>query len=186
MYDRKVDGEELTFRFHPDLYEDNLLIQDLETKSKWSQLAKKAIDGPLEGAKLKALPALQTTWGHWKSRHPKTLVLSTELGLTGKFYEYRTHFSGGRKIIRGFSALEVVLGIDFGDVQKAYPFSQLKKTDGQIEDIISGQPITVRFDTEANSAYAADSNGQLIPAVTVYWESWLNFHPSTKVFVATR
>lgn len=73
MYDREIRDKILTFRFHPEVFNENLLFEDLETGSVWSQLAQEAIKGPLKGTGLKSVPALQTTWRHWKSLHPDTL-----------------------------------------------------------------------------------------------------------------
>ena len=74
MYTREYDNHSLTFDFAEGLLNDNLLFVDRETQSIWSQLEGKAINGPMKGKTLQNIPALQTTWKNWKTKHPTTKV----------------------------------------------------------------------------------------------------------------
>jgi hypothetical protein len=51
-----------------------LLLYDAETQSTWSQLAGTAVSGTLAGQRLEAVPSVVTTWGRWRTAHPKTTV----------------------------------------------------------------------------------------------------------------
>lgn len=83
----------MTFDFAEGLAEDNLLIVDRETRSLWSQLDARAISGPRKGEPLRVVPALQTSWGHWRSLHPETSVMTVE-GDAGRPYYYRAWIPG--------------------------------------------------------------------------------------------
>jgi hypothetical protein len=58
------------------LWQRSLVMRDLETKSLWSHLLGKAMQGSLKGTSLPMLPASMTTWGEWKQRHPDTTLLA--------------------------------------------------------------------------------------------------------------
>jgi hypothetical protein len=53
----------------------NEVQKDAETGSSWQQATGEAIDGPLKGARLTLFPVVRTTWGEWRRRYPRTLVL---------------------------------------------------------------------------------------------------------------
>lgn len=186
MYDRNIEGRQLTFRFNPKVLKENLLIDDLETGSVWSQLAQEAVDGPLKGTPLKMLPSVQTTWKQWKTMQPDTLVLSPHLGLLEKPYEYAPTWTGVEGFVRGFRPRELVLGLDLGDVKKAYPLRELKKAGGTIEEEIEGRKISIVYDAASETAVAMGENGELLPAVTVYWKSWLEFNPQPEIYQAKK
>ena len=63
-----VDGRELTFERHDDRFVDN------ETTSGWNLLGR-AVDGPLAGTQLEAIPHLNTFWFAWATFEPDTQIL---------------------------------------------------------------------------------------------------------------
>lgn len=67
------------------LWRDALVMYDRTSNSLWTQVTGEAVAGPMKGEKLKELPSELTTWGDWKRRHPKTLVLRKP-PLTGSRY----------------------------------------------------------------------------------------------------
>lgn len=182
MYDRNIEGRHLTFRFDPRLYKDNLLLEDVETESLWSQLSQSAEEGPLQGSRLQTVGSVQTTWKHWKQLHPETLVLSPVLGIRDENYQYQNRWGGNPRYVETMLAFELVLGVERNGVTKAYPFSTLKKLESPISDELNGEPVLIHYNAEANSAYLADPSGQILPSITVYWKSWHSFHPRTAIF----
>jgi len=62
VYDRRVGDRTLTFGVSGKLADDDLVLYDRETESEWKQSLGEAIDGPLDGTRLDALPATTTTW----------------------------------------------------------------------------------------------------------------------------
>ncbi|MEE9199011.1 MAG: DUF3179 domain-containing (seleno)protein, partial [Dehalococcoidia bacterium] len=80
VFDRRVDGQTLSFGNTNALYENNAVAYDRETGSYWLQAAGEAIVGPLTGRRMRPLPSVTTTWEEWKSLHPDTRVLSINTG----------------------------------------------------------------------------------------------------------
>lgn len=48
---------------------------DVETKTLWSHILGRAMDGPLKGTTLEIVPGEMTTWKSWKKRFPQTTVV---------------------------------------------------------------------------------------------------------------
>jgi hypothetical protein len=75
VYDRRVDGETLTFGVSGKLADDDLVLYDRETGSEWKQSLGTAIAGVHEGADLTVLPAAVTTVDAFRDANPDGLVL---------------------------------------------------------------------------------------------------------------
>jgi hypothetical protein len=75
------------------LYRSHKLLYDEGTKSLWSSLAGKPVVGRLaaQDIELDRLPAVTTTWGEWRKRHPTTKVLSLATGFTRNYAEGAAH-----------------------------------------------------------------------------------------------
>lgn len=76
------------------------------------------------------------------------------------------------------------LGVEVNGQFKAYPFSELSRTDGSVSDQLGGTTIEVRFDWAQPSARALDAEGHPLPATTLFWFAWYAFHPETEVYRA--
>jgi hypothetical protein len=66
VFDRTLDGQELTFREH-----DGRLV-DEQTGSEWDTITGRAVRGLLEGRKLEAVAATVILERDWKVFHPAT------------------------------------------------------------------------------------------------------------------
>jgi len=131
----------------------NLLVMyDRQTDSLWSQLLGRAVRGPLEGTELEYLPALQTTWSDWKSRHPDTQALVK--GYAGNRDPYTSYYSSGAAGVIGqtrtddrLKTKQFVIGVDTGQATMAFPFSELSR-----EPVVNAQvgelPVLVVFDAD--------------------------------------
>jgi len=80
------------------LYRSNKLMYDHRTKSMWSTIKGEPVVGPLVGKGIKLEPhhVVTTTWGKWKTEHPKTRVLSLDTGHRRNYGEgvaYRDYFA---------------------------------------------------------------------------------------------
>ena len=82
VYERMWEGQTLTLGVQGALYKGAQTWWDHETGSIWSQVFGEALDGPLDGARLKPVVASLTPWGSWLEQHPTTLVLKQRLSLT--------------------------------------------------------------------------------------------------------
>lgn len=80
------------------LYRSNKLMYDEKTQSLWNTLWGKPVVGPLVGKniELEYLSVVTTTWGEWKTRHPKTKVLNIKTGFKRNYDEgiaYQDYFA---------------------------------------------------------------------------------------------
>ena len=198
IYDPENGGNRLTFGVSGKMYKSNLLMYDHETGSLWSQMLQQAVTGPLTGTALKMLPAEHTTWERWRAQHPNTLVLSLDTGFKRDYGldPYREYLEEGRPTFRSsqaskaakenISPMEPVLGIAVGGVQKAYPFSVLKKKSEQFADHVGDATLVIHFDRESKTAYVTTQSGEVLPSTTVFWFAWQDFFPQTQVLSKER
>jgi len=80
VFDRRVEGETLTFGTTGNLRKSDLVMWDRQTESWWQQLGGEAVVGALTGTKLKALPSQILSWSDFKERYPDGDVLSRDTG----------------------------------------------------------------------------------------------------------
>ncbi len=90
LYDRRVDGETLTFGSTGMLLSGNKVMFDEETDSLWSQHRGVPLAGEhLEReASLDARAVTQADWGDWRAEHPETLVLDIDTGYDFDYSAY--------------------------------------------------------------------------------------------------
>lgn len=153
VYDRRVDGDVLSFGNTSALYESDLVMVDRTTGSYWWQVAGTAIVGPLTDAALEPLPSVVATWTDWASLHPETLVLTRSTGFS-RPYE-RDAFAGYADIIDsgrfpfpvGEAAQDarlrpsaLIVGVVINEVARAYPVENLIDP---INDEVGGNEIVV-------------------------------------------
>lgn len=194
VYDPVLNGKRLTFGVSGKLYKASLVMYDRQSESLWSQILQEAIAGPMTGARLAMLPVQHTTWADWRRQHPETLVLSPDTGYDrdyalnpyADYYEQGIPWGGPRARARQLDPdtrpMERVLGIQLGEVKKAYSFSRLKKLGASFEDEFAGRKIVIHFDRRSDSAYASTQSGEPVPSLVIFWFAWVDFYPETQVF----
>lgn len=75
-FDRRVNGQVLTFGVTGKLRWSNLIMYDRETESWWQQAVGEGIVGEFTGAELTPLPSWMESWSEYKERNPEGLVMS--------------------------------------------------------------------------------------------------------------
>jgi hypothetical protein len=198
IYDPENVGSRLTFGVSGKIYKSNLLMYDHETGSLWSQMLQRAISGPLIGAVLVMLPAEHSTWEHWRTQHPNTLVLSLDTGFKRDYGldPYREYVEQGRPTFRSpqdietakekINPMERVLGIAVGGIQKAYPFEVLKKKPEQFAEKVGETTVVIHFDRKSKTAWVTTKSGAVLPSTTVFWFAWRDFYPQTQILAKER
>ncbi len=191
VFDRRVGGRELTFGVSGRLYNSNVLMFDRQSDSLWSQLAESAVTGEKTGTHLRTIPSVVTTWKHWRTAHPKTLVLSTDTGHQRDYtrnpysaYEQSQAlmFPAGHPDGR-LKPKEKVLGVLVGDTARAYPLAALQARRSPVRENVAGKPVVVV--AGADHSATAMINGESADAVVVYWFAWSAFHPNTELWQET-
>lgn len=155
VYDRNVAGQTLLFGNTSALYESNMVLFDHQTGSYWMQTSGEAIVGTMAGQQLATLPSGTTAWGVWKRNFPHTVVLSRQTGYQ-RNYEYDPFTELGQQLNEEDRFLfpvsengrdarlrpgEVVLGVEVGDVQRAYPIERMG--DGVANDVVAETAVVV-------------------------------------------
>ena len=151
------------------LIRNSLVMFDRETGTLWSHLTGDALEGPLAGHHLMQLLSEQTTWGRWRSEHPRTLMLDvdpTEVN-SDPYQDYYTGQDAGvvgrKRADDRLPLKEKVVGVRLGDKVKAYSFTALSR-DRVVNDVVGGVPIAVVFDSTSSSGavYRRDLGGTIL------------------------
>ena len=79
-FDRRVNGQTLSFGVSGKLRNSDMVMYDRETQSWWQQALGEAIVGELTGARLTALPTWMESWDEYRARHPQGLVMAEPQG----------------------------------------------------------------------------------------------------------
>jgi len=136
VYARKVKEQALTFVVSGMLWNRSLVMMDQETKSLWSHILGRAMQGDLEGTELESLPSVMATWGTWKREHPETTVLNMSRKkdrFTREFYKDFSEFVYGWML--GRQAYHCTF-----EVLQAHPILNLD---------FDGWPVLVTYDPES-------------------------------------
>ncbi len=80
VYNRTINTEALLFGVSGELYENNTLLFDRSSNSRWLQVTGEAVVGEKMGMKLEPYPSLVMSWNGFKQTYPTNRVLSRETG----------------------------------------------------------------------------------------------------------
>ena len=160
MYSRIIDGSEYTFGVSGKLIMNVLVMYDHQTRTLWSQFLGRGVQGELAGVDLEILPVTQTTWDSWKALHPDTVVLDKR----GRYRidSYRGYYGSDQTGVLGefhrddrLDPKDLIVGVDFGGLKKAYPFSIL---DDQpvLNDSVDDRDALIYFDHPSGTALVYD------------------------------
>ncbi len=190
VFERVVDGTELTFGVSGYLYHNNLVMYDHQSNGLWSQLLAQGIKGAHRGEYLTVLPSVLTTWGEWKQVHFQARILSTErLGREAAsiidpysgYYLSGSTGLGSISVDDRLAAKSLVVGIQIGDETRAYALE-----DVQAAGTISDDPLVLIYDESIRSVlvYRRGEGEELIRTVSplVFWFAWSDIHPETTLY----
>jgi hypothetical protein len=161
QYDRMVGGNEVQ--------------KDLETGTSWQQATGEAIDGPLEGTRLKLYPAVRTTWAEWRKQYPHTMVLKPLPGYAELMPSRSRRIkevtrvgpegapNGALSLDNRLPARETVAGLEVGRETVAYPFSELRIA-RVVNDRVGGLPIVIvhQPSSDTTTAFQARARGKVL------------------------
>lgn len=169
MYDRELNGQELTFGVSGKLIRNVLVMYDRQTESLWSQLLGEAVAGPLLGSKLAFAPSWMMTWAEWKAQYPDTIALDKN-GRRGGRDSYDSYYASASAGVIGetlyddrLTTKEFVAGVELVETVIAYPYSALNETP-YLNHTVADTALLVVFDPEAavSLVYDRTVNGQLL------------------------
>ena len=79
-FDRRLDGNVLSFGTTGNLRNSDLVMYDRQTESWWQQFGGAGVVGRHAGRRLERVPARIVSWGDFRLAHPRALVLSRDTG----------------------------------------------------------------------------------------------------------
>lgn len=191
IFEGNIDGDNSGFDFGRGLKNNNLLIVDRKTNSVWNQLSYKAIQGDLQGDSLVPLPSIQSTWGFWKEKYPDTKLLvnkdTTEAVFPTEVFQkqYYNTWKPGEEYPEDNKVHQIEnlgIGIELGPSIIYFPFEKLFDTNSPLEYKIKDQNIFIHFEKSGITAWAENSEGEMIPSTIAYDWAWKSFFPKTKTF----
>jgi len=160
VFDRRLDGRELTFGTTGNLRNSDLVMWDRQTESWWQQLTGEAVVGELTDKRLRALASQTLSFKDFRESLPSGDVLSRDTGFERTYgdnpYEgYDTPdqqpflFEG--ETDERLAAKERVAAVFIGDDAAVVPFSRLRKNPVASFDL-AGTPVAVMFKAGVASA----------------------------------
>lgn len=170
VFRAEVKGRTLRFQYDR-MVAANEVQKDLETGSSWQQASGEAIDGPLKGTRLALYPSVRTTWGEWRKRYPKTMVLKPLAGYAERMPTISARIKtvtrvapdGAPKGALGVDARvpprETVAGLEVGRDAVAYPFSALRR-ERVVNDRVGGLPIVIVHQPTSDTTTAFDTRAR--------------------------
>lgn len=151
-FERVVDGEEILLGVSGLLRNSDLVMWDHDTVSLWQQITGEAIVGERAGTRLPRLSTAIVGFGELRENFPDAQVLSrdTGFGISYGANPYRGYSSqpapfpgfADAPADDRFAALERVVGVTIGDIDKAYAFSVLQDQPA-VNDVVNGTPVAV-------------------------------------------
>jgi hypothetical protein len=190
VFDRRVGQRTLTFGVSGLLYQSDVLMYDRQTDSLWSQLAMKAVTGPLAGTELSGLPSEHLKFGAWRTNNPQGRVLSPQTGFRRDYevWPYEGYEASDRTMFpvpksRGELPNKAwVVGLVSRGQALAFPMNRLP--DGQpVKAVVGQRRVELTFDAASESVRVRDgATGEPLPSVKAYWFAWQAFYPKTDVW----
>ncbi len=161
-----IDGQTFTFEVFG-LRQDVFVMIDRETRSIWTHLDGKAIEGPMTGASLTMLPMPQMTWGDWRQAIPETFVLSDDTSFAGWYTPVQIAQYGRGEDLYGDNRLpsnSLVIGVEENGAYLGYPIDVVNAAGGVVNDVLAEEPLVVFYNDESQTglAYSRRLNGQVL------------------------
>jgi hypothetical protein len=194
IYDPVVDGTRLNFEVLG-VYRRNMVMSDIETGTVWQQGTGEAMFGKMKGTQLTYLPYQQMTLSEWLKLYPSTFIAKESDAVKDGIFSKRRLMkmmkvteklvAPGKTDLTGLPLRENIFGVTVGDVSKAYPVSELKKTKGIVEDKIGDTQVSINYNSKTNHISIIEKeSGKPLVAQSHWWFGWKEFHPETEIWKA--
>jgi len=193
-FERSVNGEVLAFSVSGSLWNNNLVLLDEKTGSRWIQLYGRAVEGEMTGTELRPALARTMAWASWKSAFPNGDVLSRETGVSRDYTRnpYDNYVATPAiwfpitSVDARMNAKSVAYVVSVGSERVAYPEDALRQV-GKIQETVAGVPIEVRYDEKLETAFAnrlePDGNaGDELVMTRGFWFAWSAAYPGIRLY----
>jgi thiol-disulfide isomerase/thioredoxin len=166
-FERRIDGQTLTFGTTGRLRFSNLIMYDRQTETWWQQATGEAIVGTHVGRELDFVPATMVGWSDFKTTYPDAGVLSRQTGFARSYganpYAGYDDINSSPFLYEGPATPEQlppmarVFTVEINGEAVAYPY-EIMQTRQVVNDTVGGEPIVLFW--QAGTASALDT-GQL-------------------------
>jgi hypothetical protein len=165
VFDRRVDGRELTFGTTGNLRLSDLVMWDRQTETWWQQFSGEAVVGELTGTELTEVPSQLVSMAEFAEQHPEGEVLSRQTGHERPYgqnpytgydeadtppFLLRDRSSDGR-----LSPKARVVSIQQDERLLAVPFDLLEEGPPVVNESVAGLPVVVWWQPGTTSALGA-------------------------------
>lgn len=165
VYERRVEGKDLTFGTTGNLRYSDLVMWDRETESWWQQATGEAVVGSFTGARLERVPSAVLSYEEFKRAYPGGMVLSREAAAaetkekTGTARHYGANpyvgydradsppifgFFGDRALDKRLPPKARVAVATFATTPVAYPIDDLEHA-AAVNDTIAGRRVVLLY-----------------------------------------
>ncbi len=139
------------------LFNNNLILYDTESKSWWPQMLFTSMNGPSKGQSLSLLPVYEMTWGSWLALNPTTTLVSQEYQSArypyGDYYTNNSNILFDQYLDDRLGNKDLVYGVVGSTSIKVYPFNSLGYS-RVVMDTIDSQPILIIYNQSSQGAAA--------------------------------
>jgi hypothetical protein len=183
---KKQESEEVVLEFGVSgaLYNSNVLMYDRTHSGLWSQLAMKAVSGPLVGTELSMLRVKLVTLAQFKKDHPQGNIVSPDTGHRRNYQRavYGDYFKTDRIIVPIVGMGDVLprktLGVGVVAGGDAYFVTQqVIGSEGYLLKTSLGEVKLAKTD----AGIVVQSKPTEVQAAQSFYYSWSAFYPKTKV-----
>jgi hypothetical protein len=182
--ERTVGDTVTTFGVSGVLYNSDLVLYDRTTETLWDQIEAKGIVGPLTGEQLVLVPVSMSKWSRWRTKHPDTLVLSTDTGFDKDYSQDRyAEYRESTRLFMPVSAEDdrvhaktVVFGFTLNDGDVAITEAALARG-GSYTGEIHGDSAVITLREDGSVSMQRD--GSTSYPIRLFWFAWYTFHPET-------
>lgn len=189
VYDRTVQGKELSFGVSGKLHGLDSLLYDRTTDSLWSQVTGESVSGKMSGQKLTQIAAPAMTLKEFSTQYPTGQVLSKFTGFVRNYddlsYGDYAASAGGEAAITSkglWHPKTNIVGIEVGGKFKAYPEDAIEKK--TITDTFAGQRLRIGIgDGKVVVSNITDPrHTTYITHYSMYWFMWQLWHADTEIY----
>lgn len=158
-FERTVDGEAVAFSVSGMLWNNNSVMLDDKTESKWVQIYGKPVDG--DATALRPVLARTMAWSDWKAAYPRGDVLTRDTGVSrdytrnpyGNYASTPAVWFPLTLVDARLDAKTSVYVVSVGSERAAYPADVIERV-GDVRETVAGVPIEVTYNEELGTVIA--------------------------------
>lgn len=193
-FERRVGEETLEFAVTGLVWNNNSVLVDVGTGSKWVQALGRAVEGTMSGTQLRPVLARPMRWSDWKRSYPAGRVLSRE---TSSARDYTRNPYGNYAATPSvpfplsvldarLPAKELAYALSVDGAERAYPEAALVRAES-VRETVGGVPVEISFDPELGTAraYRLEINGERGEELAItrgFWFLWAAAFPGISLY----